>query len=548
MAEKIVSPGVFTNEVDQSFLPAAIADIGAALIGPTVKGPALVPTVVTSYSEFQQKFGDVFLSGSDSYQYLTSHTAEQYLKNSNTLTVVRILAGTYGHASASVNVQTPGTVGSTPASGSIAFDVDGTDLLVDGHEIIMGGVDFHFVRNAINFRDDETATSIYVQSGSSPIATTQEFVNTFNASQSLHGLNFSASSAGGTTASFMSTTSGSGLNLTQAAGTFTTSSGTVAFGEIIDIQGGGAASPNTSFTLRTHAEGSILNNVSDDTKTNHILLSGSVHNIRYEIPTVNNSKGTFTLQIRRGDDSVKRKQVLETYSGLSLDPKSTDFVSKRIGDQVQTVKTDENGKPFLQLSGSYANKSKYVRVEIPGANLTPDYLDENGSVRLAVFSGSLPASGSGSLHGGFGGGSDGLSGFDAGGVQQGSLTAAVNFYEKIDSQTQGFTPSTLVDVNGGQSYAQALDLLSNQDEYDINLILAPGIINSKHTAIASKIIDVCEDRGDCFAIIDPVTYDKNVVDATGQAEGRDSNYAAMYWPWIQVPDTQVSGKNRFVPP
>ena len=60
MAEKIVSPGVFTKEIDQTFLPSAVADIGAALIGPTLKGPALIPTVVTSYSEFQQKFGDSF--------------------------------------------------------------------------------------------------------------------------------------------------------------------------------------------------------------------------------------------------------------------------------------------------------------------------------------------------------------------------------------------------------------------------------------------------------------------------------------------------------
>ena len=63
MAEKIISPGVFTNEIDQSFLPAAIGEIGAAVIGPTVKGPAMVPTVVTSYAEFQEKFGDTFKSG-----------------------------------------------------------------------------------------------------------------------------------------------------------------------------------------------------------------------------------------------------------------------------------------------------------------------------------------------------------------------------------------------------------------------------------------------------------------------------------------------------
>ena len=84
MAEKIVSPGVFTKEIDASFLPAAIGEIGAVIVGPTVKGPALIPTIVTSYSEFQQIFGDVINTGSQ-YQYLTSHAAEQYLKNSNTL-------------------------------------------------------------------------------------------------------------------------------------------------------------------------------------------------------------------------------------------------------------------------------------------------------------------------------------------------------------------------------------------------------------------------------------------------------------------------------
>ena len=94
-SEKIVSPGVFTQEIDQSFLPAAIGDIGAAVVGPTVKGPAGIPTVVTSYSDYQSKFGDVFKDSSKStpaeYQYLTSHTAENYLKHSGRLTVIRIL-------------------------------------------------------------------------------------------------------------------------------------------------------------------------------------------------------------------------------------------------------------------------------------------------------------------------------------------------------------------------------------------------------------------------------------------------------------------------
>ena len=75
-SEKIISPGVFTNEIDASFLPSAIADIGAAIVGPTTKGPILVPTVVTSYAEYQQRFGSSFRSGSSVYRYLTDHAAE----------------------------------------------------------------------------------------------------------------------------------------------------------------------------------------------------------------------------------------------------------------------------------------------------------------------------------------------------------------------------------------------------------------------------------------------------------------------------------------
>ena len=50
MAEQIISPGVFTRENDLSFLPQGVGAIGAAVIGPTVSGPAFIPTVVRSFS------------------------------------------------------------------------------------------------------------------------------------------------------------------------------------------------------------------------------------------------------------------------------------------------------------------------------------------------------------------------------------------------------------------------------------------------------------------------------------------------------------------
>lgn len=86
MAERIVSPGVYTKEIDQSFLPGAIAQIGAAVVGPTVKGPALVPTIVTSYGEYANIFGTY---SDDTY---VPYVVNEYFRNGGTaMTVTRTL-------------------------------------------------------------------------------------------------------------------------------------------------------------------------------------------------------------------------------------------------------------------------------------------------------------------------------------------------------------------------------------------------------------------------------------------------------------------------
>ena len=78
----------------------------------------------------------------------------------------------------------------------------------------------------------------------------------------------------------------------------------------------------------------------------------------------------------------------------------------------------------------------------------------------------------------------------------------------------------------------------------------PGVTDAGGTgggSLITKAIDMCEDRGDCFVIADPTLYDSSMGTATGEAEARDSSYAAMYWPWIQIPDPDL-GKAVWVPP
>ena len=84
MAERIVSPGVFTRERDLSFLPQGIGEIGAAILGPTQQGPSFVPTVVTSFQDFERIFG------SYSTKYYIPYTIREYLRSAGSVTVVRV--------------------------------------------------------------------------------------------------------------------------------------------------------------------------------------------------------------------------------------------------------------------------------------------------------------------------------------------------------------------------------------------------------------------------------------------------------------------------
>jgi phage tail sheath protein FI len=96
MANFLTSPGVSLNEIDNTFLSPIPVKVGAAIIGPTVKGPVEIPIVVTSYSDYKNRFGGSFVSGSDTYSYLTSIAAYNYFNNGgNSLLVARIVTGSY---------------------------------------------------------------------------------------------------------------------------------------------------------------------------------------------------------------------------------------------------------------------------------------------------------------------------------------------------------------------------------------------------------------------------------------------------------------------
>jgi hypothetical protein len=371
MANFTASPGVSLNEIDNTFLTAQPTQAGAAIIGPTVKGPVEIPILVTSYSDYQNIFGDSFISGGNSYSYFTSIAAYNY------------------------------------------FNYGGTSLLV-----------------------------ARVVTGSYSSATSSAVINEFTSS---------------------------------------------------------------SFSLETISEGVIMNSTGSET-TNNVLVSGSQNNVRWEITAPNTGSGTFNVLIRRGDDASNKKIILEAWNNVTLDPNSSNYISKVIGDQTLNYDSTDNQ---MEISGSYPNNSRYVRIKSVNYP-TPNYLDSNGTP-LTQFTGSIPLAQSGSF-----------------GAATGNIIGDAKFYETITSgNTQGISPT---------SYNNMISLLGNTEAYQFNVLFTPGLTNDLHTSQVTSIITNTTSRGDSLYVVDLGTYGTSVSGINTQAQSRDTSYAAAYFPWVRIID------------
>jgi len=291
-----------------------------------------------------------------------------------------------------------------------------------------------------------------------------------------------------------------------------------------------------SFVLETLSVGTIMNNDGDaQYASNGVLPSGSNSNVRWEITQSDSGSGLFTLLIRRGDDYTNSKTILETWSNISLDPNQNNYIEYVIGDQTQTVMTDEFGSNYLQTSGNYPNSSNYVRVK--SVNMpTPNYLDPTGQP-YSYYTASMPANGTGLYSGSFGGATGPLYGCYG--------LAPLNMYSNIPivaansnaNNTQGLLAT---------SYDIALNLLQNKDQYNYNSIFVPGITSQNASSQVATLLDNTQNRGDAIAVIDVVGYGQSITSATQGAQTYDNSYGATYWPWLELRSPET-GKLVYVP-
>jgi hypothetical protein len=586
MAEKLVSPGVFTRENDLSFIAQGVGAIGGAIVGPFKQGPAFKPTIITSPSELE----DIF--GAADGTYYTELTAQNYLRETGLVTICRV-AGLGGYEQ-----ENPIAVElriSSSALGVTSSYVSSLNPTILGEEFTNNGFDSAEVVTSYTNGSflltgtllDPADASIEASVNPSSVASIENVFGTSvkGAKRAYAYTNFTTKAA-----SLLAYASANNMTASVTASNLPTQDFTN------DVQG--AQTP--------WVKSQLIGGSRYDLFTFHTLADGNVENTRFKV-TIGNVKaagdingsdyGTFSVYVRKFDDTDKRKVVLEQYNNVNLDPDSTNYIARVIGDEISTIGSD--GK--VTTLGDWVNKSKYIRVEVKtsapvaavpyghGAYTLP--IKTSSDSKVPVVSYSIASSGSSILCSGIDlegnadnafylkpipvgatTGSNVAFGLDSqaalplssnanalevsyrtftiafqGGFDGVNPTTPINKgLDIISANVQGFDLSTAA-KSGSVAYKKCLNALSNVDEWDINLLVLPGVNHNDHGNVTQAAMDMCENRSDTFYIMDAAGQGASIQTVVGVAEGLDTNYAAVYYPWVKTIDTNTN-KLITVPP
>lgn len=636
MAERIVSPGVFTNENDQSFLQSGVASIGATIVGPTVKGPAFTPTVVRSFSEFEAKFG-----GQSQYTYVP-FSVRDYLSKAGSVIVVRVLAGggysfdgSTRKLVAAVSASTILTVfqpslnaddstielsetlssslGTSPISMSNAFGIDFSGSAFQSAYTVTASLD--------PSRDDYITRVVGTSPNNSDGTEDKAFAY----------LNFRNEQ---TTAVANTPTASVNLVLSDAACAFSSS-----YTEGYDR----ASTPWITSQLLGGTASNLFkfHHLADGTQTNKDVYV-SITGLR-EPADINGVEqySTFDVLIRKYGDTDRKPSIVEQYTGVNLDPDSVNYIARVIGDRYEEYDTTLQK---VITKGEYNTVSNYLRVEVDSkvkdkaysAKLSPkgfkaplqtitgftgydlpaptfklqQHLDkvgtnedqyssraylgwdplttDNGNYINAVPLGASSAVarsysniGNGTAASLTDFNTDNLYGHPSSSLWVGSLSASLDstgvagpassqlqFSVPLQGGFDGISPQRIIKVGedlsstnsfgfdisttsavGTVAYKKVFDILSNDDQYDFNLLTTPGILQVNSSEIVASAIDMVAERGDAMHVFDlnAIGASTNTAVSNIQSSGIDSSYAATYYPWVRVLDTSIN-KPVFVPP
>jgi len=90
-------------------------------------------------------------------------------------------------------------------------------------------------------------------------------------------------------------------------------------------------------------------------------LKISIQDIKASTAQDSDPYGTFTVVIRHMGDSDNAVRIVERYTGCNLNPNSTNYIARKIGDVYREYDTTRRR---LVEYGNYANRSNFLRVEM----------------------------------------------------------------------------------------------------------------------------------------------------------------------------------------
>ena len=601
MAERIVSPGVFTREKDLSFLPAGIAEIGAALIGQTIKGAAFVPTKVTSFNEFTQHFGGLT---EDSY---LPYTAQAYLEDAGSATIVRVL-GESGYTAK------PLALVMSSSNGEYVAAVLHPTTTTNGGDFDLSSVEFE--DTASQFILTLTGSSVAEVVTSASLDPSDE-----NYLTKVYGYAPKSSKAAYTMLNF---------STFQSASIAVDADASVSLVQV-DVDYTKAYSEASTPWIKSQKVGGVAQNLfkfhtlSHGTATNYEFKVG-IRDIKPASEVPGSEYGTFSVVVRRVDtskvpnsifgqgvqDADTRPAIVEEFTGLNLDPNSPNYIKRVIGDKYITV--DANGK--LNTNGDYSNGSVHIRVEVDsdvdagsidstlvpfgfGALTSPLHSTYNLPSPSYVVSQSISSEYNKRVFLGYdfdftntdnlnflmpipktsttGSGVD----FDLATCHSNGSTITLDsdvdakkFIVPFQGGFDGWEPNRVINTGynitgvktdgitsgnmqgldlssatapGTVAMRKAINAISNPDEYDINMVVTPGVINRLHSSVTTFAKDMCEDRQDCFYVMDGGAGEDSISTVVNSLSSFDSNYVATYHPWVKILDTDKN-KPTWVPP
>lgn len=563
MTERILAPGVYSSETDQSFIAPIEIQSGLAVVGPTEKGQAFVPTDINSFSQYNAIFG---LDSANSY---VPQTVFNYLQAGDNVKVTRVL-GNGGWSYSNTK--------------KLAAIVSGSKILTVLHPsqnaqptlTSLNGSTVSTTGSYNLFNLTLSGSQVYKQVSASLDPTATNYITKvlgtdakFQTGSAFPYLNFPNYFTGSVSGSAQVS-----MSLSSTAITFTSS-----YAEGYDAAStpwvvSAAGDRLFKFVHKSHGF-----------KTNKDVKV-CIGNITVNAdPTVYTK---FDVIVRAWNDTEKTPSILEQYLGVTLDPNSSNYISLAIGDKYQEYDV-ATGKVIED--GDYPSISNFIRVDVNEA-IVNDSINPNiapnghealfepiagfpgftlpsasftfSSTASAVYSGfnyynsdninylnPIPLEASVGVNVAFTkpvndnkfvvpfqGGTDGMS--------YSVIKKIGADIESDGSNVFGFDLSTAVS-SGTSAFRKALDILSNKQTYGFDILAIPGVLEQYHNSVTSYAESMVESRADAVYLRDLTSINATVATAVATAEGLDSSYSAAYYPWIKVKDI-AGGNDKYVPP